>query len=189
MLPNIIRTVQRYRHNLQRSSAIQQGLLNVSIFLVSLFLLSTVTYFVVQDALSARLDESLQQRITVLMEQVESDDWDEDDHDERPLQRRHNILNQKAFHQVFPAYMLKDKKYKAFRKPGYTTQTLWGHNAEDDDEHPAYRILVQQKNGLVFVVGEDDDNNQEIIEIVMSAFLLNGLVALLFTTLLVHDPI
>ena len=48
-----------HRHNLKRSSAIQQGLLNISIFLLSLFLLSLLTYFLVQSTLQERVFQRL----------------------------------------------------------------------------------------------------------------------------------
>ena len=76
--PSIPKTLQRYRSNLKRSSAIQQGLLNLSIFLISLFLLSLTTYFFVQDALSTRMDGNLEQRMTMLMTELDDDDWEED---------------------------------------------------------------------------------------------------------------
>ena len=56
---------------------------------------------------------------------------------------------------------------------------------DDDDDMLVYRMLVRHDKGLVFVVGENNDEDHEIIEIVMSAFLLNGLIALILTALLV----
>lgn len=190
MPPQIINKLQRYRQNLQRSSALQQGLLSISIFLISLFLLSILTYFYVQDALAKRLDDSLEQRMAALQQQVaeewgDDDSEEPDDYDELPYQNNNNVLGRPVFYRVFPIGILDKKQNRLFRQTGYATRMFRQKEANDDDDMLVYRMLVQHDKGLVFVVGENNDEDHEIIEIVMSAFLLNGLVALILTALLV----
>ncbi|MGB1009936.1 MAG: ATP-binding protein [Thiolinea sp.] len=193
MPPQILNKLQRYRQNLQRSSALQQGLLSISIFLISLFLLSIVTYFYVQDALAKRLDDSLKQRMIALQEQVaeewddEGDEFDQDDYEELPFRSRDNVLGRPVFYRLFPQTELDKKQNRMFRQTGYTTRMFRQKQADDDDDDDmlVYRMLVRHDKGLVLVVGENNDEDHEIIEIVMSAFMLNGLVALILTALLV----
>ncbi len=186
MPPQLINKLQHYRQNLQRSSALQQGLLSISIFLLSLFLLSIVTYFYVQDALAKRLDDSLEQRMIALQQQVaeEWDDDDEDDYEELPHQNNNNMLGRPVFYQVFPLKELDKKQNRMFRQTGYATRMFQQRDMNDDDML-VYRMLVKHERNLVLVVGENNDEDHEIIEIVMSAFMLNGLVALILTALLV----
>lgn len=185
--PSIPKTLQRYRSNLKRSSAIQQGLLNLSIFLISLFLLSLTTYFFVQDALSTRMDGNLEQRMTMLMTELDDDDWEEDWEE---LAEEHPSLYQKLdesvqgddFLLVLSERELKLSQNRVFRKQGFSTRELKRGRRDDDTQ---YRILVRERNGVVFVVGENNENDQEILELVISAFWLNALVALILTALLV----
>lgn len=188
MFSQLGKKLRRYQNNVQRSSAIQQGILNISIFLISLFLLSIITYFFVQNALATHLDNNLQQRMNVLLEQIDDDDWEEDDDDDddkiRTSNRRENLFEQQLFYRVFPAKELRAERNRAFRKPGYSTDHLL-HAEKRQDNDTLYRILVVHKYGLVYVVGENNENDHEVLEIVMSAFLLNGLIALILTALLV----
>ena len=188
-LPSLTGTLHRYRDNLKRSSAIQQGLLNLSIFLISLFLLSITTYFFVQDALSTRVDNNLQQRMSVLQERVSDDDWDDDDYEENdsPYKKLNQSMQGDDFFLIMPEPDLKLSVNKAFRQSGFSTRELQRNSTNNSsrDDDTRYRILVEKRNGMVFVVAINNDNDQEIIEIVMSAFMLNGLVALIFTALLV----
>ena len=195
MLSQLGKKLRRYQNNFQRSSAIQQGILNISIFLISLFLLSIITYFFVQNALATHLDNNLQQRMNVLLEQIDDDDWeedyenddddddDDDDDKRRPSNRHENLFEQQMFYRLLPAKELNAERNYAFRKTGYSTHHLW--HEEKHDDTPLYRILVVHKYGLVYVVGENNENDHEVLEIVMSAFLLNGLIALILTALLV----
>lgn len=184
--PSFTSTLQRYRGNLKRSSAIQQGLLNLSIFLISLFLLSVVTYFFVQDALSSRLDNNLQQRMSVLQERVSDDDWDDEEYeyDESPYRKLKQSMQGNDFFLILPVRDLRLKQYNAFRKTGFSTQEIEHNNSHHDDD-TRYRILVKRHDGMIFVVASNNDNDQEILEIVMKAFMLNGLIALVLTALLV----
>lgn len=188
MFSQLGKKLRRYQNNVQRSSAIQQGILNISIFLISLFLLSIITYFFVQNALATHLDNNLQQRMNVLLEQIDDDDWEDDDDDDddkiRTSNRRENLFEQQLFYRVFPAKELRAERNRAFRKPGYSTDHLL-HAEKPQDNDTLYRILVVHKYGLVYVVGENNENDHEVLEIVMSAFLLNGLIALILTALLV----
>ena len=189
-LPSLTGTLRRYRDNLKRSSAIQQGLLNLSIFLISLFLLSITTYFFVQDALSTRVDNNLQQRMSVLQERVSDNNWDDNDYDEdeSPYKKLNQSMQGDDFFLILPESDLKLSTNRAFRRLGFSTRELTHdntHKRSDDDHDTRYRILVEKRNGIAFVVAINNDNEQEILEIVMSAFLLNGLIALIFTSLLV----
>ena len=177
------KTLMRYGTNLKRSSAIQQGLLNISIFLISLFLLSIITYFSVQTALSNRMDTNLQQKMDFLLE-TESEEDDDDEYEERktPPRTLDQIRLDKEFHLVFPKRDLRLKNNEAFKKEGYNTKELSKISKHFDAR---YRILVKHQDGNVFVVAENNDNDQEILEIVMSSFVLNGLIALILTALLV----
>ena len=177
-------TLQRYLTNIKRSSAIQQGLLNISIFLISLSLLSVVTYFFVQNALATRTDTNLQQNMTLLM-QRESDDWDDDDDDDdyRPAPKTlEQVKFDKEFFLVFPQRDLRLPSNKIFRETGYST-----HELVKTQKHSRsrYRVLVEHKGGQVFVVAENNDNDLEILQIVMKSYLLNGVIALILTALLV----
>jgi signal transduction histidine kinase len=183
LLSSFTNTLKRYRSNLKRSSAIQQGLLNLSIFLISLFLLSITTYFFVKDALSTRVDSNLQQRMSFLIEEVSDDhDWDDrSGSDDSLYQRLDRSIQGKDFFLVFPQRDLSLSQHKAFRKAGFNTREL--NRGKYDDTR--YRILVEHRNNLVFVVAINNGNDQETLGIVMSAFMLNALVALIFTALLV----
>ena len=173
-------TLLRYKGNLQRSSAIQQGLLNISIFLISLLLLSIITYLSVQSALSERMDANLQQNMDLLVQQESNND--SDGRYKSPPSTLDQVKYGNEFFLVFPERDLMSKNNKIFRKVGYSNQEL-----DDDifhhDDH--YRLLVKHQEGLGFVVAESNDNDQEIMDIVISSFLFNGLISLLFTTLLV----
>jgi len=183
LLSQLTQPLNRYRNNLKRSSAIQQGLLNISIFLVSLFLLSLLTYFLVKDTLSSRLDQNLQQRMTMLQERISDDDEEDDDeHEDYHYTKPHEVINDGNFFLVLKPSELKTPENRFFRKTGYATHQLNWSKSHDDD---SYRILVAHKEGRIFVVAQDNENDQEVLEIVMSAFMLNGLVALFLTTLLV----
>ncbi|CAA6800992.1 MAG: Unknown protein [uncultured Thiotrichaceae bacterium] len=192
MLLQLGKNLRRYQNNFQRSSAIQQGILNISIFLISLFLLSIITYFFVQNALATHLDNNLQQRMNVLLEQIDEDDWeddyedddDDDDDKTRSSNRRESLFEQQMFYRLFPAKELNAERNRAFRRPGYSTGYLF-HADKRKYNNTLYRILVVHKYGLVYVVGENNENDHEVLEIVMSAFLLNGLIALILTALLV----
>ena len=175
-------TLSRYRNNLKRSSAIQQGLLNISIFLISLFLLSIFTYFSVQNALSTRMDTNLQQKMTFLLERDSEEDDDDDEEYKRPPRALSQVRLDKEFHLVFPTRDLKLEDNKIFRKTGYSTKELSQLSKHFDVR---YRFLVEHKEGSVFVVAENNDNDQDILKIVMSSFVLNGLIALILTALLV----
>ncbi|PWQ96820.1 sensor histidine kinase [Leucothrix arctica] len=170
------RTLLRYRTNLQRSSAIQQGVLNISIFLISLLLLSIVTYLSVQGALVERMDDGLKQKMGLLVQQQSNSDSDEQYSSEPRTLNQVNFGNE--FFLVFPKRDLESKKNRIFRKEGFSNKEL-----DHDDDH--YRLLVKHEDGLVFVVAESNDNDQEIMDIVVSSFLFNGLISLFFTTLLV----
>ena len=184
LLSQLSKTLNRYRHNLKRSSAIQQGLLNISIFLLSLFLLSLLTYFLVQSTLSSRLDSNLQQRMVMLLERMSDDEEDDDDeYESYDYKKPHEVINGGNFFLVLQQSDLKSGENKYFRKTGYATRRFNWNKQHDDDDF--YRILVEHKDGRVFVVAQTNDNDQEVLEIVMSAFVLNGLLALLLTTLLV----
>ena len=175
-------TLSRYRNNLKRSSAIQQGLLNISIFLISLFLLSIFTYFSVQSALSTRMDTNLQQKMVLLLERDSEEDDDDDDDYKRPPRALSQVRLDKEFHLVFPQRDLRLDDNKIFRKTGYSTKELSQLSKHFDVR---YRFLVEHQEGSVFVVAENNDNDQDILKIVMSSFVLNGLIALILTALLV----
>jgi len=174
--PALLNTLQRYQNTLKRSSAIQQGLLNLSIFLLCLFLLSVVTYFFVQDALSSRLDSTLQQRMSLLQAANEKQS-------PSPYQPLHQSIQGNDFALVLRKQDLAQRQYRHFRHSGFSTQEI-EHNHHHDDE-TRYRILVSQQAGQVLVVASNNDNDQEILEIVLKAFMLNGLIALVLTALLV----
>ena len=175
-------TLSRYRNNLKRSSAIQQGLLNISIFLISLFLLSIFTYFSVQSALIDRMDNNLQQKMAFLLERESEEDDDEDEEYKRPARSLNQVTLDKEFHLVFPKRDLKLKENKIFSKTGYDTKELSQLSKHFDVR---YRFLVEHQDGSVYVVAENNDNDQDILKIVMSSFVLNGLIALILTALLV----
>ncbi|WP_022952498.1 sensor histidine kinase [Leucothrix mucor] len=187
-LPPLSATLRRYRENLTRSSAIQQGLLNLSIFLISLLLLSITTYFFVQDALSNRADNDLRQRMSVLQERLSDDDWEEeDDEGDSPYKKLNQSMQGDDFFLVLTESDLELDNNKAFSQTGLSTRVLKRRNTyrSDKNKDTRYRILVEKRDGMVFVVGINNDNDQEIIEIVMSAFMLNALIAMIFTALLV----
>lgn len=173
-------TLLRYKDNLQRSSAIQQGLLNISIFLFSLLLLSIITYLSVQSALVERIDANLQQNMDLLVQQESSND--SDGQFKLPPKRLDQIKYGNEFFLVFPESDLTSNINKIFRKEGYSNQEL-DHDVFHHDDH--YRLLVKHKEGLVFVVAESNDNDQEIMDTIISSFIFNGLISLFFTTLLV----
>ena len=137
------RTLLRYRTNLQRSSAIQQGVLNISIFLISLLLLSIVTYLSVQSALVERMDDGLEQKMGLLIQQQSNSDSDEQYSSAPRALNQVNFGNE--FFLVFPKRDLESKKNRIFRKEGFSNKEL-----DHDDDH--YRLLVKHKDGLVFVV-------------------------------------
>ena len=178
----MLQTLSRYWNNLTRSSAIQQGLLNISIFLISLFLLSIFTYFSVQNALSTRMDANLQQNMTFLLEREFEDDDDDDEEYKKPPRTLAQVRLDKEFHLVFPKRDLRLDDNKIFRKTGYSTRELSQLSKHFDAR---YRVLVKHQEGNVFVVAENNDNDQDILKIVMSSFVLNGLIALILTALLV----
>jgi len=158
-------TLSRYRNNLKRSSAIQQGLLNISIFLISLFLLSIFTYFSVQSALSTRMDTNLQQKMALLLERDSEEDDDDDDDYKKPPRALSQVRLDKEFHLVFPQRDLRLDDNKIFRKTGYSTKELSQLSKHFDVR---YRFLVEHQEGSVFVVAENNDNDQDILKIVMS---------------------
>ena len=170
-----------YLRSLKRSSAIQQGLLNISIFLISLFLLSIFTYFSVQSALSVRMDTNLQQKMTLLVEQYSKQDDDDEDY-KRPLRALSQVRQDREFQLVFPQRDLRLDNNKIFRKTGFSTKAL-GKLSKHFDVR--YRLLVAHNEGSVFVVAESNNNDQDILKIVLSSFVLNGLIALVLTALLV----
>ena len=134
-----------YRHNLKRSSAIQQGLLNISIFLLSLFLLSLLTYLLVQSTLSSRLDSNLQQRMVMLLERVSSDDDEDDEYESYDYKKPHEVINDGNFFLMLQQSDLKSGDDRYFRKTGYATYRFnWNKQRDDDD---VYRTLVEHKMG------------------------------------------
>ena len=186
-LPSISRMLRRYVYNLKRSSAIQQGVLNLSTFLISLFLLSITTYFFVTEALSSRVDRTLEQRMSRLMEELGGDDWKVGWGNEYPntpslYQQLDQSIQGNDFFLVLSQGDLKLDKNKDFRKAGFSTKELKRNGSGHETQ---YRILVWDRGDVVFIVAINNENDQEILQIVMSAFLLNGLVALILTALLV----
>ncbi len=179
-----VKALSSYRKNLTRSSAIQQGLLNISIFLISLFLLSIITYFFVQNALAARTDASLEQNMRFLVERESEDESEEDDDDDYESSPRtfDQIRLDKEFFLVFPRSDLSLANNKIFRTAGFSTLELSKGRRQSRNR---YRLLVQYEGDRVFVVAENNDNDQEILQIVLKSFLLNGLIALILTALLV----
>lgn len=177
-----VKKLLHYRNNLKRSSAIQQGLLNISIFLISLFLLSIITYFYVQSALATRTDANLEQNMALLMQRESEDDWDDDDEYSAPAQTLQEVILDKEFFLVFPRRDLRLPSNKAFRKTGFSTYEFKRATKRDENR---YRLLVKHDDGRVFVIAEHGENDEEILEIVVKSFVLNGLIALILTALLV----
>ena len=133
----IIRTLRRYRYNLMRSSAIQQGLLNLSIFLISLFLLSGTTYFSVKDALSSRLDATLEQRMSRLVEELGGENWKVawgNGYPDTPslYQQLDQSIQGNDFFLVLTEEDMALDENKVFRKPGYSTREL-NRNARGEE--------------------------------------------------------
>ena len=181
----LLETFSRFATNMKRSSAIQQGLLNLSIFLLSLFLLSLITFFIVREALATRTDANLQQNMTLLQQQESEDDDEDEDEDEeykKPPKSLSQVRLDREFFLVFPQRDLRLNSNKIFSNTGYSTREI-KRTANRHDSR--YRILVERKDGWVFVVAENNDNDQEILNIVMKSFVLNGLIALILTALLV----
>lgn len=182
MLARVIQPARQFWQAWRYSSALQQGVLSLGIFLLCLLLLSIITYQVIQHDLAKRMDTRLEQRMSVLLQQAdeEEDDYDDDDYlSSAPLPR---ALNDDLVLMVLPLNSLEQRQLTLLRKKGFFTRNARQLRRAGDDK---FRILVRHQHGQAFVIGESISDDDEVLEIVSAAFWLNGLAALLLTGLLV----
>jgi len=87
----------------------------------------------------------------------------------------------KALCIVFPKNELTLSRNRIFQKTGYSTQAM----GQTHKLRVSYRLLVMHRAERVFVVAENNDNDQDILKMIISSFVIKGLIALTLTVLLV----